>query len=401
MRNIKIDIAFITAFIMTASIALNGCTAAKPVTGGGTAAAETEAAQQEEQSAAHSFPAGREYVKNIGRTHEEDGVLWLAQSASGIEFSFTGRSASFDLVGDSAADGDEGSQARYAVYVNGERTQDGMINKKELHLDVYSSENDKETTVKLLKLSEAAQSSFGIKNINTVSVGDIKPTEDKKLKIEFIGDSITCGYGVDDENRNHHFSTTTEDATKTYAYKTAQLLDADYSMVCYSGHGIISGYTSDGKKVTSQLVPKFYENFARTYGSSNGYYEVGADWDFSLFVPDIVVINLGTNDDSYVGGDSEKAEDYTSSYVEFIKKVRSDNPDAHIICSLGIMGDALYPSVEKAVEDYVTETSDTKVSAFHFKPQDGSTGFAADWHPTEATHEIAANDLAAYIKTII
>ena len=396
MRKKTMVMTKITAFLMTVSVAVSGC----GVKNDSNTVSQTEA-QTVEEAAVHDFPASREYVKNIGRTHEENGVLWLAQSASGIEFTFSGKSASIDLVGDNAADGEETSQARYAVYINGERTQDGMVNQKELHLDVYSSDIEKETTVKLLKLSEAAQSSFGIKNITAESVGDIKPTKDKDLKIEFIGDSITCGYGVDDENRDHHFSTATEDATKTYAYKTAELLDADHSFVSYSGHGIISGYTSNGKKVTTQLVPKFYESFARTYGSSNGYYEVNADWDFSLFVPDIVVINLGTNDDSYVKGDSEKAEEYRSAYVQFLKKVRSDNPNAYIICSLGIMGDALYPYAEKAAEDYKAETSDTKVRAFHFKPQDGSTGYAADWHPTEATHEIAAKELAEYIKTLI
>lgn len=49
--------------------------------------------------------------------------------------------------------------------------------------------------------------------------------------MEFIGDSITCGYGVDDPDKEHHFKTATEDVTKAYAYKTALALNADYSMV--------------------------------------------------------------------------------------------------------------------------------------------------------------------------
>ncbi|MGN1340889.1 MAG: SGNH/GDSL hydrolase family protein, partial [Oscillospiraceae bacterium] len=124
------------------------------------------------------------------------------------------------------------------------------------------------------------------------------------------------------------------------------------------------------------------------------------EWDFSQFVPDFVVINLGTNDFSYTGADEERIADYTTSYVDFLKTVRSDNPDAHIICSLGVMGDNLYPAVEEAVSSYTSETGDTNVSAFHFTPHNGSTGYAADWHPTEATHEIAANELVEYIKSL-
>lgn len=87
--------------------------------------------------------------------------------------------------------------------------------------------------------------------------------------------------------------------------------------------------------------------------------------------------------------------------MDFLKTVRSDNPDAHIICSPGVMGDDLYPAVEEAVSSYTSETGDDNVSSFHFTPQNGSTGYAADRHPTEATHEIAANELAEYITSLL
>ena len=61
------------------------------------------------------------------------------------------------------------------------------------------------------------------------------------------------------------------------------------------------------------------------------------------------------------------------------------------------MGDKLYPAVEEAVRNYIDETGDENLSALHLTPQDGSTGYAANWHPTEATHEITANEPTAYI----
>ena len=60
------------------------------------------------------------------------------------------------------------------------------------------------------------------------------------------------------------------------------------------------------------------------------------------------------------------------------------------------MSDILYPAVEEAVNDYFTETGDKNISAFHFTPQDGSTGYAADWHPTEACSGKAAACQFAY-----
>ena len=347
-----------------------------------------------------NYAAEKQYVKTLGRTHNEEGILWLALSASGVEFTMNGTSASFTVVSDSMYATEE-KQPRIAAYVDGERVVDRCLDAEETVIDIFSEEEAKEHTITIIKLSEAAESTCGIKNISVTSVGDIAPTAEKELKIEFIGDSITCGYGVDDEVKEHHFSTHTEDATKAYAYKTAKLLDADYSLVSYSGHGIVSGYTTQGKKVAAQQVPAMYTQFARSYGNYNGFCVSSVSWDFAEFVPDVIVINLGTNDASYTGSDETLRAEYSEAYTEFLKKVRKNNPDAYIICALGVMGDDLYPSVESAVNAFVEESGDAKVSAFRLTPQDGSTGFAADWHPTAVTHDRAAEELTAEIKRIL
>ena len=349
-----------------------------------------------------TFPATEQYVKMLGRTAENEGILWLALSASGVEFTVKGTAASVTVVGDNMVSAGKDKQARFAVYIDGERVLDEQLDAAEKTYDIFTSDTEREATITIIKLSEAAESTMGIRSINVTSAEDIKPTAAKELKIEFIGDSITCGYGVDDEVKENHFSTSTEDATRAYAYKTAQKLGADYSLVSYSGHGIISGYSGDGKKVTSQLVPDVYEKFAKSYGSYDGIFNVSSiAWDFEKFQPDVVVINLGTNDASYCGSDKEKVQDYADSYAKFLKVVRENNPDAHIVCALGVMGDSLYTGVRMAVESYTEEAGDTNISHVRLTPQNGSTGYAADWHPTEATHEIAAEEMAAHIKSVI
>ena len=347
-----------------------------------------------------SYTPDASNVKLIGRTLSNDGVLWLAHSASGIEFTFKGTHASIDVKGDGSAFGSADSQARFAVYVNGERKLDEMVDNFEKSYEIFSSDSPEDVTVSVIKLSESANSTFGISSINVTSENGISPTPAKDLKIEFIGDSITCGYGVDDEDRDHHFSTKTEDATKTYAYKTAAALDADYSFVSYSGHGIVSGYSSNGEKVAEQLVPPVYEQFAKTYGSSAGLFDETTPWDFSAFVPDYIVINLGTNDISYVT-DKERREEFISGYADFIKQVRNCNPDSHIVCALGTMGASLNSSVKKAVERYTEESGDTNVTYLAFAQQSDKDGLAADWHPTEKTHEKAAERLVEHINSLI
>lgn len=361
---------------------------------------ETDESPETDTDETKTYEAEEQYVKMLGRTYNENGVLWLAHSASGVEFTVKGTQCSVKIVGDSMI-GTEGSQARFVAYVDGERVLDEMINQREAVYDIFSFETEREVTVRLVKVSEAANSILGIDEIIVAAADSIAPTAEKNLKIEFIGDSITCGYGVDDEDCNHHFSTNTEDATRAYAYKTAQLLDADYSLVSYSGNGMVSGYTTQGVKVPEQQLPKKYECFAVSYGNGfNGFKASSVDWDFSRFTPDIVVINLGTNDHSYTGQDEELIGEYIEAYKEFIKQVRQNNANAHIICALGIMGAELYDAMCTAAENYTAETGDENISVFRLSSQNGSTGYAADWHPTAATHDIAAAELADYISTL-
>ena len=340
-----------------------------------------------------------EYVRAIGRTEMQEDTLWMALSGTGAEFDVTGTKLSITMKADSSCKHESG-QARVAVFVDGERVADEMLDEKEKTIPVFESETAKTCVVRVVKLSESANSTCGISGINVI--GEIQPTKPKDKLIEFIGDSITCGYGIDDEVKEHHFSTTTEDVTKTYAYKTAEKLEADYSMVSFSGYGIVSGYTGTGEKSANQLVSKYYDKLGFSY---NKYLDNRVpqeiSWDFTKRRSDVIVINLGTNDNSYVKGQTDRKEEYIVGYVEFLKQIREYNQEASIFCTLGIMGADLYPAIQDAVSRYQEETADDKVYTMQFAMQQWSDGYAADWHPTETTNEKAAEKLAKEIKKIM
>ena len=367
--------------------------------------AETTASS-EETTAAEETPSTvaltNESAKLLGRTYLMDDTLWCGFSGTGAEFEYTGSKLDITLIADSNYSS-EGNQARAAVYVDGERVLDEMLDEAQQTFTVYEGES-KTVDVKIVKLSESANSVMGIGAIELESGETIAPAAAKAHKIEFVGDSITCGYGVDDEVKEHHFSTSTEDVTKTYAYKTADALDADYSIVSASGFGIISGYTSDpSKKVANQTLPQYYNKTGFSYSGKFGGTETpqSIDWDFEEFVPDAIVINLGTNDESYCKSDLQKQSEYVDAYIEFLKEIREKNPDAEIFCALGTMGAGLFTSVQETVIKYTEETGDEKVHAVQLPTQDGSKGYAADWHPTEGTHQDSADVLSAEISSVM
>lgn len=348
-----------------------------------------------------TYMPDEEYVKVLGRADFTENTLWMVHSGSGAEFTFTGTEATVTMQCDSTIMGSRDNQVRIAIFVNDECVVDEMIDKMDETFTVFESETPQECTIRIVKLSEAAMSTVGIKTLEVECMGDIQPTPGKEHLIEFIGDSITCGYGVEDEDKNHHFSTKTENVMKTYAYKTAEALDADYSMVSFSGYGIVSGSSGDGQKHPEQVLSLYYEKLGFSYGAYVGKYAADVAWDFNKRQPDLIVINLGTNDETYTKTDAAKRDEYVAGYVEFLKMVRKNNPDATILCTLGIMGDGLYPSLEKAVEQYSTESGDTNVHTMKFDVQSPADGLAADWHPTEATHTKAADKLAAEIKEVM
>lgn len=338
-------------------------------------------------------------AKLVGRTYLNDDVLWAAFSGAGAEFIYTGKKLDITIVGDGASTaGNADNYARVAIYVDGERVIDDMLDEKEKTYTAFESDSEKSVDVQIIKLSECAMSTFGIKPIKLGEGEKIEPAKAKELKIEFIGDSITCGYGVDDPDKEHHFKTSTEDVTKAYAYKTAQALDADYSMVSISGYGIISGYTDSGKK-PEQTIPQYYDKLGFSYNKFADSLEVaGLEWNFDNYKPDIVVINLGTNDMSYAKNELTQAE-FEEGYIEFLKQVRSHNPDSYIFCTYGVMGNTLIRNIKNVCDKYSEETGDNKVTFFTLPMQDeNKNGIVADWHPSEATHEICVQRAVKTIK---
>lgn len=209
-----------------------------------------------------------------------------------------------------------------------------------------------------------------------------------KLKIEFIGNSITCGYGTEAPDEKTNFSYDTENHTLGYAYLTARQLDADFNMVCRSGIGIYRNY--DGKKEgdTSGTMPLEYDKTM--------IYEDDSPWDFSAFTPDIVCINLGTNDTST---DNYDIDLYREKYNAFVDHLSDLYPDAKIVLLTGSMLGGKELQLVKESLDSVASGREN-VYRFDMTPQDGSLGYGADYHPSAAQARKMASELVPFLRSL-
>ncbi|MBR3969924.1 MAG: hypothetical protein IKJ87_02475 [Ruminococcus sp.] len=331
-------------------------------------------------------------VKYIGRNiYDENNVAWLVQSGSAVEFAVNAKSAEITINGDGNTESDEKYRPRYAVIVDGEIILDELLSVKEKTVQLFEGTSPRTAVVKVIHLSEANNGAVGVSKLKVDSDAAVPavPTAKKDLSIEFIGDSITCAYGVEGKDQYEGFMTSTENFMKSYAYLTAKQLDADYSAVCYSGHGIVSGYSSSGDAVTDSLVPDYYD-YVGKYGS----YKV--PWDFASHENDVVVINLGTNDNTYASKDYEtRGVEYAEKYTEFLTHIHEVNPDAYIICTVGTMGcTEMYPYIEMAVESFKKSSGYDRIMSYQSATHTQADGMGSDWHPSEKTQQNSAYVLA-------
>ena len=314
----------------------------------------------------------------MGRFYQKNDITWIVQSGSAVEFYATGNSAEVVIAGGNSIYNDQNYRPRFGVYVDDKIILDKLMDELETRVELFKGTTEKTVRVKVMQLSEANNGVVGVKsiNINSCNATPIKPVEKKKLSIEFIGDSITAGYGVEAPNQYENFKTSTENFSMSYAYLAAKKLDADYSIVCYSGHGIISGY-STGDKNPDLLVPEVYTRISKND-------DFPGEWDFENHQHDVVFINLGTNDLNYVSKEpATRNDEFIQEYANFLTLIREKNPKSYIICTVGIMGggDEIYPLIEKAVE----LVGDKKISSYKSQTQNMNDGLGADWHPSKIT----------------
>ncbi len=331
-------------------------------------------------------------TKYIGRNiYDDNKITWLVQSGSAVEFTVNAKSAEITINGDGHTESDEKYRPRYAVIVDDEIILDELLGVKEKTVKLFEGNTPRTATVKVIHLSEANNGAVGVSSIkvNSDAAVPVIPTAKKELSIEFIGDSITCAYGVEGASQYEGFMTSTENFLKSYAYLTAKQLDADYSAVCYSGHGIVSGYSSSGDAMTDSLVPDYYD-----YVGKIGSYKT--PWDFKSQKNDVIVINLGTNDNTYCTKDYEtRGMEYAEKYAEFLNHVHEMNPDAYIICTVGTMGcTEMYPYIEIAVDSFRKSSGYDRIMSYQSATHTQTDGYGSDWHPSPITQQNSAYVLA-------
>lgn len=215
----------------------------------------------------------------------------------------------------------------------------------------------------------------------------------KARRIEFVGDSITAGYGVEGDSPTCIFSPETENAALTYAAQTAELLNAAYTIAAVSGVGVVRNYNSDGAMSAGTMITYYGRTVAN---------DLAEDWDFGQSPPDAVVINLGTND--YSTTPHPAGEVFLQGYTNLIFKVREKYPETQIFA---VAGPLMVGPAEDTIRSVVTQMNDVlNDDRVHYVGIENTlelsaVDFGCDWHPNVSGQAKIAAQLAPAIAEVM
>ena len=332
-------------------------------------------------------------VRPVGRTLFYDDVRWFSMSGCGVEFSCVAEWAEVTLTVAQSYAVAYNHRPRVAVFVNGTMTDEATLDQEftTIRLDLSSVEG--EAVVKVIKLTESMYSCAGVSGIRVCSASSVAPTLQPDMLLEFIGDSITAGYGLDAPNEWGQFSTRTENYMGTYAYLTGQALGAESYAIAFSGYGVLSAFTDNGVIRPDYVLSKRYDKTLTTLILPP---EVSDVWTFERPKPTMIVINLGTNDASYCYT-AERRAAFTAAYAQLLSQVRENNPGVPIICVLGDMNNSMFPYIEQAVAQFRSETDDTMVTTATLSFEMERLGATTNGHPNRDSNELAAETLTRFL----
>jgi hypothetical protein len=312
-----------------------------------------------------------------------DEAAELAWSASSVKINFKGTSVKATLK-------DEHGNDYWNVILDGKVVN---VIKPDSFLKQYTLVSNLLDTEHSLELFKRTEWAMGKTWFYEFELGKdsrlLPPPPEQKRKIEFFGNSITCGYAVEDTTGKDRGTAPYENAYLSYASITARHFNAELHNTSRSGIGILVSWDP-------LIMPELYDRLDATDAESK--------WDFSDYTPDVVVINLFQNDSWIVklpdnnqfkarfGNKPPTYEQIIRAYKDFVKKIRSKYRKAQIICALGSMdavrdGTPWRGYIEKAVQ----EIGDKKIYT-HFFPYKNTPG-----HPSKSEQQAMADDLINYI----
>jgi hypothetical protein len=193
--------------------------------------------------------------------------------------------------------------------------------------------------------------------------------------IEFVGDSITAG------------ATDTKRALSDYAWLIGENLGVRHTQIAQGGICLTDNVLC-GSPNAIGMSRAFFK-------LQTVYFPNSPDWNFLLYRPRIVVINLGTNDAGYGVSDAT----FQASYTTFLQNITAKYPNTHIIVLRTFRGTKAAPTL--AAVQAVNAAGNNNVQYIDTTGWVVASDYNSGPHPSDAGQMKIANKLGPILAPIM
>lgn len=343
-----------------------------------------------------------ENILIIGRADFQNDNPSFAHAGTQIKFNFKGETLAVGLS--DITDGSEEHLNFYNVYIDDSLIQVIEISPLNKWYKINYLFNNKLVEVTIFKRTEAMCAGGIFEGLKINEGATIYKSKLKAKKIEWIGDSFTAGYGnlvsnpaPPNGNPSTGFHAKNEDNSRAWGAMASKNLNAEYMCTAFSGRGIYRNYNNS----ETGTLPKIYDLVTPSIPE--------VKWEFSLYQPDLVVVNLGQNDfgpETYgkiIMADSIK---FTTAYLKLLESIKNNNPSAKILITIGGGLSDYYPikfrtlsrsrSWLKSIANTFNKNYPNSCDTFEISTN--KPPYGEDWHPTVKSHERMADEAVIAIK---
>ncbi len=314
-------------------------------------------------------------ISLMGRTEINGSSLILGWQGSGFFFDFEGRELRIKF-------GNFNSERHFYFRINIDKTSQTHCVCTSGQVIVIRGLTEGIHHAKVIKLTESSSEA----EVSEITISGEKAEfhqslEEQKPRFEFIGDSLTAGFGNMTTSETSIYREYQQDMTYAYAYLTSENFKADGRYICCSGKGIFNNW--DGTK--NDLIPLFYEKKYITKDEKH---------DFSSWTPDIIFINAGTNDITA----NTDPKDFKKAYIDFVNRVHQLNPTSVILCIHGMTTDKYADTFEELKHHF--KNADFQIDFVKFAPIPEEY-YGALGHPNMVANKLFARELIKVTKRLL
>ena len=330
------------------------------------------------------YAANAQEVRYVGRIDESvQGMVQYDWVGTYFETEFTGGTFEVKIA--------DAGTTFYNVFIDGQWVRKFPMGQKDAQwLTLAKGLSKGKHTVRLQRCTEGEYGTTQISGFRVAAKGVLTRPADRKRFIEVYGDSYTCGYGTEAAKASDRFSVDTENCDQAYGCIIARYFDADYALTAHSGQGFVRNW-GDAKQVSDENMS---HRALRVMDK-----DASKAYAFNRHRPDIVLINLGTNDFSPVA--IPTPEQYAGAYVKLIQTLREHYGEVPVLC---IEPHSANAYLHTALQEVQRRTVGMPKVFFANSLQNMVTekyDMGADWHPNYQGQRKIASCLIPQISAIM